>query len=117
MIAITRPASITPSSMSLASSLASATEWIGTLRTSMALGMAFLSVRYDDGAGVRTGHRLDDRVQVGDDGPRAAVLDEAADGVHLGAHGAAGEVALRGQRPHLRDRDPADRRGLGGAVA
>ena len=44
MMAITRSAAMTPSSMSRASSLASATEWIGTLRTSMALGMdRFLS--------------------------------------------------------------------------
>jgi hypothetical protein len=38
MIAITRSACMTPSSISFASSLASATEWIGTLRTSIADG-------------------------------------------------------------------------------
>ena len=75
MIAMTRSAAITPSSMSFASSLASATEWIGTLRTSMASGMGFLSVAgfrdgrgYDDGAGVAGRRAVGEMGEVGDDG-------------------------------------------------
>src|SRR3954447_15378060 len=98
MIAITREASMTPSSMSFASSLASATEWIGTLRTSMALGMAVpsvggRSVRYDDGA-ARTGDGAGDGAEVGDDGAVATLLDEPAGRVDLRPHRPAGEVAL-----------------------
>src|SRR4051794_22415779 len=117
MIAMTRSAAITPSSMSFASSLASATEWIGTLRTSIASGIwRFLRlVGYDDGAG-RPGHRLGEVSKIGDDGPRAAGLDEPAGGVDLGAHRAAGEVALRGVRAQLGDRHDPDVGGLGGAV-
>ena len=62
---------------------------------------------------VRGEHRVDDRVQVGDDGALTAVLDEAADGIDLGAHRAAGEVALGGVRPQLRDADPAESLRLG----
>src|SRR6478752_6040497 len=108
MIAMTRDASMTPSSISFASSLASATEWIGTLRTSMASGMrdVLLLVGYDDGPG-RAGHRLGEMSKVGDHGPGAAALDEPAGGVDLGAHRAAGEVTLRGVRPQLRGRHDA----------
>src|SRR6187455_1888724 len=122
MIAITRSACRTPSSMSFASSLASATEWIGTLRTSMASGMWPLSPRsagrgsvgYDDGAGVAL-HGVPKVGEVGDDRTAAAGLDEPAHRVHLRPHGAAGEVALGGVRAHLRDAHRAEVRGLGGA--
>src|SRR6478609_3648164 len=101
MIAMTREACITPSSISLASSLASATEWIGTLRTSMALGMSSsVLVGYDDRAGL-SGDGSGEVREVGDHGPGPAVLDEPAGGIHLGSHRAAGEVALRGVRPQL----------------
>src|ERR1700754_3954036 len=95
MIAITRSACMTPSSMSFASSLASATEWIGTLRTSMASGICVpLLVGYDDGSRVaRDG--VGDVGEVRDDGPGAAALDEPAGRVDLRTHGAAGEVPLR----------------------
>src|SRR6478735_9532039 len=109
MIAMTREASMTPSSISFASSLASATEWIGTLRTSMALGMVRPSglVGYDDGA-CGTGDGVGDVGQVGDDRPRAALLDEPADRVDLRAHRAAGEVAVRGVTAHLARGHDAD---------
>src|SRR6185503_15651798 len=97
MIAITRSATITPSSMSVVSSDASETEWIGTLRTSMADGMQPIqsdrpSVGYDDRArAADVGHRIDDPVQAGDHGGQVGALHEAAHRVHLGAHRAAGE--------------------------
>src|SRR5688572_21405717 len=120
MIAITRSAAITPSSMSFASSEASATEWIGTLRTSMASGMRLVSwvglVGYDDGAGV-AGDTLDDVLEVRDHGALTALLHEAADGVDLRSHRAAGEVALGREVAQLLDRDAADRLGVGGAEA
>src|SRR5688572_20825756 len=98
MIATTRSACRTPSSISRASSLASETEWIGTLRTSMAEGMGCLSllVGYDDGAGV-AGDGVEDVVQGGDHRVAATALDKAAGSVHLRPHGAAGEVALGGK--------------------
>ena len=56
---------------SLVSSEASATEWMGTLRTSMAMAWRFLSLgkisRADDGAGAAL-DRVEDAVQVGDHG-------------------------------------------------
>ena len=109
MIAITRSASITPSSISFASSLASATEWIGTLRTSMASGMR---IPFGSVSRVRRRCRsspvdgVGDVVEVGDDGAGAAALDEPAGGVDLGAHRAAGEVALGGVRRAARRRSP-----------
>ena len=48
-------------------------------------------------------------VEVGDDGARAALLDEPAGRVDLGAHRAAGEVALGGVLPHRRRRRPCRR--------
>ena len=50
--------------------------------------------------------------------PRAAGgLDEAADGVDLGAHRAGGEVAVGGVAAQLRDGQPAERLGVGRAPA
>src|SRR5262245_25923999 len=118
MIAITRSACSTPSSISWASSLASATEWIGTLRTSIASGMRPLSptsLGYDDGASVAV-HRGAQVREVGDDRTRAAVLDEATGRVHLRPHRPAGEVALGGVRPQLLDGHGVDVGGLGRAV-
>src|SRR5688572_14482002 len=123
MIAKTRSAAMTPSSMSLVSSEASATEWMGTLRTSMALGVAlgmgFLSggvSGYDDGAGM-TGDGGGDLVEAGDDARAAGGLDEAADGVDLRAHRAGREVAVRGVGSQLLDGDPAERLGVGPSPA
>src|SRR3954447_20969994 len=119
MIAITRSARITPSSISRASPEASATEWIGTLRTSMASGIGgFLSVgsgRYDDGAGVAV-ECGQDVVEVGDHRSGAALLDEPAGGVDLRAPGAAGEVALRGKAAQPGGVHAAQRLRVGGAV-
>src|SRR3954467_106874 len=89
MTAMTRSASMTPSSMSLASSEASLTLCSGTLRTSIGAGTAvplfgMAPSRYcpdrarggeegpfsggKDGAGVVAGHRIGDVFQGGDDG-------------------------------------------------
>src|SRR5687768_7697262 len=112
MTAITRSAASTLSSISLASSEASATEWMGTLRTSMALGIGAsfprVSVGYDDGAGA-AGESVDDRVEVGDDRGVAGGLDEPQRRLDLRAHRAAGEVPVRGVAAERGDGDPADR--------
>src|SRR5690348_1354185 len=123
MIANTRSAAMTPSSISFVSSEASATEWIGTLRTSMALGMdvPLGSIGYDDGADRlavgESGHGTSDAGQVRDDAGASGLLDEAADGVHLRPHRAAGEVARGGVLPHLVEGDATDVLGLRGPVA
>src|SRR4029078_12460111 len=123
MIAITRSASITPSSISVASSLASATEWMGTFRTSIALGLSrFLSVvnsgggsvGYDDGAGA-SGHGLHDAGEVGDHAGPVAGLDEPAQRLDLGPHRAAGEGALLDVPEHLLHAHLPDVLGLRGA--
>src|ERR1041384_8595221 len=97
---------------------------MGTLRTSIAEGICIpfdllgfetgasapssaIGNREYDGAGAAL-DRVDDAVQVGDDSGAAGGPDEAAGRVHLGAHGAGGEVALGGVRLHLRHLDPAD---------
>src|SRR5829696_7503447 len=121
MIAKTRSAAMTPSSMSFVSSEASATEWIGTLRTSMAEGMSGIpfagsSVRYDDGAGV-SGDRCGDLVEAGDDATAAGRLHEAADGVDLGAHRPGREVPVGGVAAQLLDGEAAERLGVGLAPA
>src|SRR5690349_6266949 len=122
MTAMTRSASITPSSMSFASPEASLTLRMGTLRTSMGSGM-LRSLLVSMGSGtsfcsawcgwpallgplgdVVTG--LDhgacpplcgrrDLGEAADDGTAAAVLHEAGDRFDLRSHRAAGEVALR----------------------
>src|SRR4051794_20332841 len=100
MIATTRSACSTPSSISFASSLASATEWIGTLRTSMASGSGGPSARgsagwYErrllgcDARAGRAGDRLGEVGKVGDARAGSALLHEPARGVHLGGHRAA----------------------------
>src|SRR5690349_6446849 len=99
MIATTRSARRTPSSTSLVSSLASATEWMGTLRTSMAAGTAGSFLRrarvggYDARAGV-TGHGGGEVVEGGDDAGPAGVLGEAHHCLHLRSHGPGSEVLL-----------------------
>src|SRR5215204_1045165 len=132
MIAITRSAWIAPSSTSLVSSEASETEWIGTLRTSIADGVGMArslqvatsssdhesSVRHDDRpGGADIDHGVDDPVQPGDHAGQVRALHEAAHGVDLRAHRPAGEVALGDVLLHPRERDPADRLGLGGPEA
>src|SRR6476661_1699189 len=108
MMAITRLASMTPSSMSFASSDASATEWIGTLRTSMASGTVDdLSLQWFSARGTRlvfsgsavlddgSDPALDgvgDAGQVGDDGPAAAGAHEPQGRLDLGPHRARREV-------------------------
>src|ERR1044071_2394230 len=122
MMAITRSAWMTPSSMSLVSSEASETEWIGTLRTSMAEGCVGMgpiqadrhSVRYDDRSrGPEVGHRVDDAVEAGDHARQAGALHEPAHGVHLRTHRPAREVPLRGVLLHLRERHPPEGFGVG----
>src|SRR3954452_16921604 len=94
MTAMTRSASMTPSSMSLASSEASLTLCRGTLRTSMGAGTGLPSGSAgEDGSGVVPVDGVGDVLERRDDGPRSAGLDEAQDRVDLGAHAAAGELA------------------------
>src|SRR3954447_20886116 len=120
MTAMTRSASMTPSSMSLASSDASLTLCSGTLRTSIGagtgslsslqVGMALLqgpaaSLRVvggrrvlcfsggQDGAGVVAGDGVGDVLERGDDGAGTPTLDEAEGGGDLRPHAAAGELA------------------------
>src|SRR5688572_10776714 len=117
MTAITRSASITPSSMSLASSEASLTLCSGTLRTSIGAGTGVplvLAVRGSggqDGAGVVAGDGVGDVFQGRDDGALRVVgarrLDEPQRGLDLGAHAAAGELPVGGVPAHLGDGDPA----------
>src|SRR3954451_19042981 len=126
MIAITRSAWITPSSTSLVSSEASETEWMGTLRTSMADGVDMAesfqvapsredqaSVRHDDRAcRADVGHGVDDPVEARDHAGEVRALHETADGVDLGAHRPTAEMPLRDVLLHLGERHPADRLGL-----
>src|SRR5512142_3068522 len=123
MIAITGSAWITPSSISLVSSEASETEWIVTLRSSMALGIRRskqmrASAGYDDGAGrADVGDRVDDPVEAGDDPRQVGALDEPAHRVDLRPHRPAGEVPLLGVALHLRQGHLPDRLGLRSAEA
>src|SRR3954468_2447263 len=121
MMATTRSASITPSSMSLASSEASLTLCSGTLRTSIGAGTGAPSEGGlggsggEDGADVVAVDRVGDVLERGDDGTRAAVLEEAESGLDLGPHRAAGELAVGGVPAHLTGGDPAERPGRGRA--
>src|SRR3954447_11954823 len=92
MMATTRSASSTPSSMSFASSDASLTLCSGTLRTSIGAGTGCPFSGGEDGAGAVTGDGVGDVFQGGDDGAAPPGRDEAEDGVHLRAHAAAGEL-------------------------
>src|SRR5690242_7732312 len=107
MIAITRSARIAPSSISRVSSEASETEWIGTLRTSMAGGSVDMtrslqvpapsdqrgSVGDHDRPGrTDVGHGVDDPVQAGDHAGQVGALHEPAHRIHLRAHRPTGEV-------------------------
>src|SRR6185437_15379610 len=107
MTAMTRSASMTPSSISLASSEASLTLCSGTLRTSIGAGIGFLSTGVQDGAGVVSGDGVGDVLEGRDDGTRPAPVDEAERGLDLGAHAAAGELAGRGVLAQLGGGDPA----------
>src|SRR5215218_7869710 len=107
MTATTRSASMTPSSMSLASSEASLTLCSGTLRTSIGAGTGSPFSGGEDGAGVGAGDRVGDVLEGGDDGAGAAGLQEAQCGVDLGSHAAAGELAGRGELTQLGGGDPA----------
>src|SRR5829696_8796708 len=98
MTAMTRSASMTPLSMSLASSEASLTLCSGTLRTSIGAGIRFLSTG-ENGSGVVATDGVGDVLEGGDDGSASSVcgiarLHEAQRGLDLGAHRAAGELAL-----------------------
>src|SRR3954468_22602333 len=108
MTAMTRSASMTPSSISLASSEASLTLCSGTLRTWIGAGIGFLSAGGENGAGVVSGDGVGDVFQGRDDGAGAAPLHEAQRGLDLGAHAAAGELAGRGVLPQLGGGDPAE---------
>src|SRR3954462_15786256 len=100
MTAITRSASMTPSSMSFASSEASLTLCRGTLRTSIGAGTELSLSGGDDRAGVVAGDGVGDVLERGDDGAAAAVVEEAQHGVHLRAHAAPGELAVGSEPPH-----------------
>src|SRR5215218_511178 len=97
MTATTRSASMTPSSMSLASSEASLTLCSGTLRTSIGAGTGSPFSGGEDGAGVVSGDGVGDVDQGRDDAAGAAGVQEAECGVDLRAHAAAGELAGRGE--------------------
>src|SRR3954470_13048718 len=117
MTAMTRSASMTPSSMSLASSDASLTLCSGTLRTSIGAGTAVpLGSGGQDRAGVVIGDGVGDVFQGRDDGAAsficgAAGLDEAEDGVDLRAHAAARELSRGGVLAQFGDRHAAQRTG------
>src|SRR4051794_10383218 len=97
MTATTRSASITPSSMSLASSEASLTLCSGTLRTSIGAGIGVPSLdSCQDGADVVAVDGVGDVLEGGDDGAAAGPVGEAQRGLDLGTHAAAGELAARG---------------------
>src|SRR4051794_31297381 len=137
MTAMTRSASMTPSSMSLASSEASLTLCNGTLRTSIGAGTAVplygVALSWvppracegwgggdpfsggEHGAGVVTADSVGDVFERRDDGAGAAPVQEAQRGLDLGAHAAAGELALSGVLAHLLDGHPAQRSDGGGA--
>src|SRR3954463_11529125 len=132
MTATTRSASMTPSSMSLASSEASLTLCSGTLRTSIGAGIGSLFLRrwtwaallqgpaaslravggrrvlLQDGAGVVATDGVGDVLERRDDGAGAATFDEAEGGLDLGAHAAAGELPGGRVPAHLRDGHPAE---------
>src|SRR3712207_6697057 len=98
MTATTRSASITPSSMSLASSEASLTLCSGTLRTSMGAGTAGpLGSGEQDGADVVACDGVGDVLERGDDGAGAALLEESGGRRDLRPHAAAGELAGGGE--------------------
>src|SRR3954469_424582 len=104
MTAMTRSASMTPSSMSLASSEASLTLCSGTLRTSIGAGTGFPSRSAgQNGSGVVSADGVGDVLERGDDGAAAACVDEAESGLDLRAHAAPRELAGGGVRAHLRD--------------
>src|SRR4051794_39794419 len=109
MTAMTRSASMTPSSMSLASSDASLTLCSGTLRTSIGAGTGSPSGGGEDGADVVTCDGVGDVFQGRDDGAVPARLHETEDGVDLGAHAAAGELPGGGVLAQLGDGHPAQR--------
>src|SRR4051812_45204027 len=112
MTAMTRSASMTPSSMSLASSEASLTLCSGTLPTSIRAGTAVpLGSGGQDGSGVVTRDGVGDVFTGRDDGAAAAGLDEAEEGVDLRAHAAAGELAGRGVPAQLGGGHAAERTG------
>src|SRR3954468_21226493 len=108
MTATTRSASMTPSSMSLASSEAPLTLCSGTLRTSIGAGIRFLSAG-ENGSGVVAGDGVGDVLERGDDGAAPAPLDEAERGLDLGAHAAARELPVRGVGAQLGGAHPAQR--------
>src|SRR6476620_12383540 len=117
MTAMTRSASSTPSSIRSARPLASDTVRIGTLRTSIGSGMAVsFGGGDDDGAGL-AGDGVQDVRKIGDHGSGAALLDEPAGRLDLGAHRAAGEVPLGGELAQTSYVDAADVLGLGRAEA
>src|SRR5215213_7080701 len=134
MTAMTRSASMTPSSMSFASSEASLTLCSGTLRTSIGAGTDSLFLRRDgtgtallqgpaaslravggkrvllhDGADVVAFDGVGDVLERGDDGALPALLHEPEGGLDLGAHRAPGELAVGGVRAHLGDGHAAER--------
>src|SRR5215213_4503493 len=109
MTAMTRSASMTPSSMSFASSEASLTLCSGTLRTSIGAGTASPSLGRQNGADVVALDGVGDVLERGDDGALPALLHEPEGGLDLGAHRAPGELAVGGVRAHLGDGHPAER--------
>src|SRR5262245_16561720 len=112
MMAMTRSASITPSSSSRSSSLASATEWIGTLRTSMAEGICDLPfVGYDDRTGLAV-DRLGNPAERRDRRLPTRTLAEPASCLDLRAHRPAGELAVGSVLAQLPRRHAAERLGL-----
>src|SRR4051812_10686089 len=116
---MTRSASSTPSSMSLASSEASLTLCSGTLRTSIGAGTGSPSrdgrggSDGENGAGVVTTDGVGDVLERGDDGSASSVggapsLDETEGGLDLRAHAAARELAGGGVLAQLGDGHPAE---------
>src|SRR3954468_9025423 len=103
MTAMTRSASMTPSSMSLASSEASLTLCSGTLRTSIGAGTGVPFSTGHDGADVVTADGVGDVLQAGHDGALTATFDEAQRGLDLGGHRTAAELAGRGVPTQLGD--------------
>src|SRR3954453_9901103 len=111
MMATTRSASMTPSSMSLASSTRRSRCAAGPCGPrSVRASLSFLDGG-ENGAGVVTGDGVGDVLERGDDGARAASLDETERGLDLGAHAAARELPCRGVLPQLRGGDAAQRTG------
>src|SRR3712207_3893008 len=113
---MTRSASMTPSSMSRASSEASLTLCSGTLRTSIGAGTASSSRGVwsggaENGADVVALDGVGDVLERGDHGAGAATLDEAERRLDLGTHRAARELAVGGVRAQLGNGHPAQRAG------